>query len=67
MSAGWILFVAWLIVGAVAVGQRDYFSGSVGGCTKVSTIVVTILAGPLNYVGMDPKVNCKTPQPASSK
>jgi hypothetical protein len=67
MSARWILFVAWLIVGAIAVGQRGYFSGSVGSCTKASTIVVTILAGPLNYVGMDPKVDCKGPQASSSK
>jgi hypothetical protein len=63
MSAAWVLFVAWLIVGAVAVGQRNYFSGSVGSCTKASTIVVTILAGPLNYMGMNPKVDCKGPQP----
>ena len=62
MSAAWVLFVVWLVVGAVAVGQRDYFSGSMGNCTKVSTIVVTMLAGPLNYVGMNPKVDCKSPE-----
>jgi len=26
--------------------------------------VLTILAGPLNYVGVNPKVKCKTPQPS---
>jgi hypothetical protein len=63
MSAGWVLLVVWLIVGAIAVGQRNYFSsGSVGSCTKASTIVVTVLAGPLNYLGMNPRVDCKGPE-----
>jgi hypothetical protein len=25
---------------------------------------VTVLAGPLNYVGVNPKVACKAPQPS---
>jgi hypothetical protein len=64
MSAGWVLFVAWLIVGAIAVGQRNFNSGSGASCSKASTIVVTILAGPLNYVGVNPRVDCKAPQPS---
>ena len=27
-------------------------------------IAVTILAGPLNYVGVDPKISCHVPQPS---
>jgi hypothetical protein len=27
--------------------------------------VVTILAGPLNYFGVNPKVDCKLPQPSN--
>ena len=27
-------------------------------CAKASTIAVTVLAGPLNYVGANPKVTC---------
>ena len=64
MRIGSVLFVIWLIIGAVAGAQRGYFSGAIGGCTKASTTVVTILAGPLNYVGANPKVNCTMPQPS---
>jgi hypothetical protein len=57
--------VLWLIIGALAAFQRDYFKGSDQTCAKFSTIVVTIVAGPLNYVGVNPKVkNCKLPQPS---
>jgi hypothetical protein len=56
--------VIWLIIGAIAGAQRHYYSGSIASCTKASTILVTILAGPLNYVGVNPKVECKVPQPS---
>ena len=59
-----VLLVVWLIVGAIAAGQRGYYNGPVGNCTKVGTIAVTILAGPLNYLGVNPKVNCTVPQPS---
>jgi hypothetical protein len=58
------LLVIWLIIGAIAAGQRHYYSGSVKNCAKDGTIAVTILAGPLNYVGANPKVHCKLPQPS---
>ncbi len=59
-----VLLVVWLIVGAIAAGQRGYYNGPVGNCTKVGTIAVTIIAGPLNYLGVNPKVNCTIPQPS---
>ena len=53
----------------MSVGPRMAFTGigtsmppsehAVGG-----TITVTILAGPLNYVGVNPKVACKLPEPS---
>jgi hypothetical protein len=61
------LLVLWLIIGAIAAGQRGYYSGSVGSCTKAGTIAVTILAGPLNYMGVNPKVNCTVTVPQPSK
>ncbi len=64
MRIGPLLLLIWLIVGAVAAGQRGYYSGTVGSCTKAGTIVVTILAGPLNYVGVNPKVDCTLPKPS---
>src|SRR5580704_5380995 len=63
---GSALLVIWLIIGAIAGAQRHYYSGSISSCTKASTIVVTILAGPLNYLGVNPKVACHVPQPSGS-
>jgi hypothetical protein len=64
MRIGSLLLLIWLIIGAIAVGQRGYFSGPVGSCTKAGTIAVTIIAGPLNYLGVNPRVNCTLPQPS---
>jgi hypothetical protein len=64
MRVGSVLLVIWLVIGAIAAGQRGYFSGTVGSCTKGGTIVATILAGPLNYMGVNPKVDCTLPQPS---
>lgn len=59
-----LLVVVWLIIGAVAAGQRGYFSSSDVNCAKLGTIAVTIVAGPLNYVGVNPEIDCTLPQPS---
>ena len=59
MRIGTILLVIWLIIGAFAAGQRHYFGSSDSSCAKASTITETIVAGPLNYAGVNPKVSCK--------
>jgi LytS/YehU family sensor histidine kinase len=64
MRVGAIVLVVWLVIGAIAGAQRHYYNGSIASCTKASTILVTILAGPLNYVGVNPKVHCHVPQPS---
>jgi hypothetical protein len=57
--------VIWLLVGALAAGQRGYFGDDRDvNCKSASDTVLTIVAGPLNYVGVNPKVKCKTPQPS---
>jgi len=55
----------WLIIGAIAGGQRHYYSGTHQNCAKTSTIAVTILAGPLNYAGVNPKISCRVPKPSN--
>lgn len=60
-----ILILAWLLIGALAAGQRHYYSGGADNCAKASTVAVTIIAGPLNYLGVNPKVSCKLPQPSN--
>jgi hypothetical protein len=65
MRIGSFLLLVWLVIGAIAGGQRNYYSGPTATCTKTGTIAVTVLAGPLNYAGMNPKISCKTPQPSN--
>ncbi|GAA0246115.1 MULTISPECIES: hypothetical protein [Cryptosporangium] len=64
MRIGSVVVVIWLLIGVIAAAQRDYFSGGEASCAKTGTILVTIVAGPLNYFGLNPKVNCSTPQPS---
>ena len=60
-----LIIVVWLLIGVVAAAQRSYFSGSNTNCAKTSDTAVTIVAGPLNYVGVNPKLKCpKVPQPS---
>jgi hypothetical protein len=64
MRIATVLLVVWLIIGALAGGQRHYYSGSEASCTKLGTIALTVVAGPLNYLGVNPKTSCKVPQPS---
>ncbi|HEX8862079.1 MAG TPA: hypothetical protein VGC06_23840 [Actinomycetes bacterium] len=64
MRIGTALLVIWLIIGVIAAMQRNYFSGSDANCAKVGTIAVTIVAGPLNYAGINPKIKCDVPEPS---
>jgi hypothetical protein len=64
-SIGTLLVLLWLIIGVVAAAQRGYFSGGDASCATISTILVTIVAGPLNYIGVNPQVDCpELPQPS---
>lgn len=65
MHLGSALLVIWLVIGGFAAAQRGDYKGPIG-CSSASTIGVTILAGPLNYAGVDPHINCTTPQPSNS-
>jgi hypothetical protein len=61
---GTLLLVVWLAIGAVAAGQRHYYTRPITDCSKGGTIAVTILAGPLNYLGVNPKISCHLPKPS---
>lgn len=63
MRFGSVLLAVWLVVGAIAAGQRHDYS-HLTTCTNVGTAAVTILAGPLNYFGVNPHINCSTPRPS---
>jgi hypothetical protein len=65
MRIGAIIVVIWLAIGVVAAIQRGYFSSDSSSCTHLTTTAVTVVAGPLNYTGMNPKVKCEVPQPST--
>jgi hypothetical protein len=63
-SVGAVILVIWLLIGLLAAGQRGYFSSADSNCAKASNTIVTIIAGPLNYIGINPKITCAVPQPS---
>ncbi len=63
MRIGSLLLLVWLLIGAIAGGQRGYYRGHSANCAKVATVAATVLAGPLNYAGMHPRISCKTLRP----
>ncbi|MDV8009187.1 hypothetical protein [Rhodococcus sp. IEGM 1318] len=60
-----VLLLLWLTAGVIAAAQRDYFAGTSADCADVGTILVTIITGPLNYMGVNPTLDCSLPQPSS--
>ena len=54
----WVALFVWLLIGALAAGQRHYYTASSANCSGVGTILVTILFGPVNYLGGNPKLTC---------
>jgi len=59
------ILIIWLLIGVLAAGQRGYFkSADNSSCSRLANTAITIVAGPLNYVGVDPNVGCKVPQPS---
>jgi hypothetical protein len=59
-----VVVLVWLLIGVIAAYQRDYFKTSENNCGTAGTIALTVVAGPLNYGGVNPKVtDCKLPQP----
>jgi hypothetical protein len=62
-----IVVVVWLVIGALAAFQRGYFGDDQDvSCKTAGDTALTVVAGPLNYMGANPKVDCKVkvPQPS---
>jgi hypothetical protein len=64
MHIGSAILLIWLIIGGFAAGARGDYHGPVN-CSTAATAGLTILAGPLNYMGVDPHLDCSTPQPSN--
>jgi hypothetical protein len=64
-SIGALIVIIWLILGGVAANQRGYFKDTGdASCAKAGTVIVTVVAGPLNWLGINPKIKCDIPEPS---
>ena len=63
---GSTLLIIWFAIGAIAAWQRDYFKDATEDVCEGRHDHGDDLAGPLNYVGANPKVkDCpSTPEPS---
>jgi hypothetical protein len=64
VKLGTIVLVVWLLVGVIAAGQRHDFGALPLSCNSIADVTITIAAGALNYLGVDPKVSCHAPVPS---
>ncbi len=59
---GSVLVTCWLVIGAVAAFQEDYFTtgdwNERRDCARFGTTIATVVVGPLNYTGVDPRIGC---------
>lgn len=58
------ILLIWLVIGVIATWQRGYFSSGETNCAAAASIALTVVAGPLNYAGVNPQTEC--PQPSAS-
>lgn len=65
MRALAIVVVVWLIIGVAATVQRGYLKSNNATCARTGTVAGTIVVGPLNYVGVNPKITCHVPKPSA--
>jgi hypothetical protein len=61
---GSAILIIWLVIGGFAAGQRGDYKEAFT-CSGAATAATTILAGPLNYTGVDPHINCTAPNPSN--
>ena len=59
-----VLVFVWLLIGLVAAVQRDYPSDVETNCAEVGGHGHDNRCGPLNYFGVNPKIECDLPQPS---
>ncbi|GAA1794113.1 hypothetical protein GCM10009795_044660 [Nocardioides hankookensis] len=63
-----LVVLVWLAIGVLAAVQRGYFGDDRDvSCKSTGDTALTIVAGPLNYFGANPKVDCEVNVPQPSK
>ncbi|HTC68547.1 MAG TPA: hypothetical protein VK662_03185 [Acidothermaceae bacterium] len=65
MRLGIAIVIIWLVIGVVATVQRGYLKSNNATCARSGTVAGTVVAGPLNYAGVNPKITCHLPKPSN--
>jgi hypothetical protein len=54
-----ILVIIWFVIGASSANDRGYFDTTKErDCTFIGSALLTVVAGPINYAGLEPKASC---------
>jgi hypothetical protein len=54
-----ILVIVWFVLGVSVANDRGYFDSNADRtCTFVGSGLLTVVAGPINYLGVHPKAAC---------
>lgn len=60
-----VIVLLWSAIGVAAAAQRGYFGSAETNCSTLGSTVVTIFVGPLNYLGVNPTIECPpVPRPS---
>jgi carbon starvation protein CstA len=62
---GTLAVIVWLLIGVIAAGERHDFNALPLSCDQAADITITIVAGALNYLGVDPHIDCHVPKPST--
>ena len=60
-----VITMVWLFIGGIAADQRGNFDTATPSCSAVGELSLTVVAGPLNYQGLNPDVTCTLPRPSA--
>ena len=58
-----VIVLVWLLIGVFAAYQRGYFENDANQLRHSGNIALTVVVGPLNYAGVNPKVARLQPAP----
>jgi hypothetical protein len=54
-----ILVIIWFVLGAGSANDRGYFNATPDrDCTFIGSALLTVVAGPINYAGVEPHASC---------
>jgi hypothetical protein len=53
------LVIVWFVLGCSVANERGYFDSSADrNCTFVGSALLTVVAGPINYLPVHPRASC---------